>query len=176
MTEERLQATKGLLLDLLQESYDRFAWHGPNLTQALTGVDVEQAGWRPPFDGSAVWNIQEIVQHVASVMRRCSADLGGTNAALAMGSLDESRTPLPGPRSENQWRQEVDQLQQSYEMLRQAVSEIAPARLAETSPSRAYGRTWSVLNQVYGIALHNVYHAAQIVGLRKAQQRWTELS
>ena len=54
---EPLESQKAMLVELLRSSYDQFAWHGPNLTQALAGAGVPIAAWRPaPGD----WNIHEI--------------------------------------------------------------------------------------------------------------------
>jgi hypothetical protein len=89
--------------------------------------------------------------------------------------VNESLFPLPGVGDE-EWRQELDFLQTSFEMLRRAVSESTPDRLHETSPFKFYKREWSFVNHVYGVAFHNVYHAAQIVSLRKRQQTWSDLT
>ncbi len=36
-----------LLLDNLDDAYNKMAWHGPNLRGAIRGVPVTQAVWRP---------------------------------------------------------------------------------------------------------------------------------
>lgn len=164
---------KGILLDLLDESYDRFAWHGPNLKQALQGVDAKQASWRPPSSGTALWSIHEIVRHVAGHMQRCGASLMVGGGDPSLDDADE-RFPLPDLTNEEEWKREIEALRHSYTILRRGVSETTLARLQEKSPSRAYQREWTFLNYVYGVAFHNVYHAAQIVSIRKRQGAWTE--
>jgi hypothetical protein len=163
------------LLELLHESYDRFAWHGPNLTQALDGVDAAQANWWPPSAGIVIWNIREIARHAGNVMRRCGRDLleGGV-PSFRDDEEDERRVPLAELTNDEDWAKEVKVLHDSFVMLRKGVSEAAPTRLMEVSPSRAYEKEWTFSNYIYGVALHNVYHAAQIVSLRKRQGTWTE--
>ncbi|HZV58920.1 MAG TPA: hypothetical protein VFF42_01175, partial [Candidatus Eremiobacteraceae bacterium] len=45
----------GLILDLIDEGYEKKTWHGPNLKQAIKGVTVELAGWRPGKDRHNIW-------------------------------------------------------------------------------------------------------------------------
>jgi hypothetical protein len=178
MIEQHRLDAKALLLGLLHESYDKFAWHGPNLTQALHGVDVRQANWRPPSTGgTAVWNIHEIVRHVGRVMQRCGADLlDGSDSSTGDGDVegDERTFPHPELRTDAEWMREVDLLHDSFAMVLKGVSETTVTRLFDVSPSRAYKKRWTFQNYIYGVAFHNVYHAAQIVSLRKRQGTWAE--
>ena len=120
-------------LDLLDESYNRFAWHGPNLTQALRGVDATQANWRPP-----------------SFPRPCpgtspkSRAMWRTSCGIVVSVSWENGGPLLGeiqrtfPLSDaldEVWTNLIGLLDESYNLLRQAVSETTLARLAEMSPS-----------------------------------------
>jgi hypothetical protein len=174
MTGERLPDAKTLLLELLHESYDKFAWHGPNLTQALRGVDARQAIWRPPSTGTALWTIREIVLHVTGVMQRDGSSLLGTSREAPLRVVNEKEFPLADVSGDEEWSRDVEFLRDAYQLLRRAVSEASPARLEERAPSRAYEREWTFLNVIYGVAFHNVYHAAQIVSLRRQQGTWTE--
>ena len=51
-----------LLFRILDEGYEKRAWHGPNLKGSLRGVGVQEAVWRPGPDRH---NIRDIVRHVA---------------------------------------------------------------------------------------------------------------
>lgn len=46
-----------LLLGLLDEAFDKKAWHGPNLRGAVRGVAADEAAWRPSPDRHNVWEI-----------------------------------------------------------------------------------------------------------------------
>ena len=51
-----------LLLRMLDESYEKSAWQGPNLRGALRGVRAQAAAWRPAPGRHNIW---EIVVHAA---------------------------------------------------------------------------------------------------------------
>ena len=68
-----------LLLRLIDQGYNRQAWHGPNLKGAIRRVRVKQAIWRPR---PGRHNIAEIVVHCAywkyAVRRRIRGDKRGS--------------------------------------------------------------------------------------------------
>ena len=49
-------------LSLLDEAFERKAWHGPNLRGTLRGVTAEVAAWRP---GAGRHNVWELCVHAA---------------------------------------------------------------------------------------------------------------
>ncbi len=51
-----------LLLDALDEAYDRRSWHGTNLRGSLRGLSRDVLRWRPATDRHNVW---ELVVHAA---------------------------------------------------------------------------------------------------------------
>ena len=53
---------KKQLLALVEEGFQKAAWHGPNLRSALRGVRAEEAAWRPARGRHNIW---EIAVHVA---------------------------------------------------------------------------------------------------------------
>jgi hypothetical protein len=171
MIANQLEGQKELLLELLRYSYDSFAWHGPNLMAALRGVGLQQVSWRPASE-ARMWNIHEVTLHVADIMQKCSAELFG---ARVVREVDQDAFPLAGVINEAEWSGTLMFLQQSFSMLEDSVRTMAATALADTSHSTAYGRRWTVRGHIQGVALHNTYHAAQIVSLRKRQGAWTEL-
>ena len=54
--------TEDLVLALIDEAYKKKTWHGPNLRQAIRGVNARQAAWRP---GAGRHNIWEETLHAA---------------------------------------------------------------------------------------------------------------
>ena len=134
-----------LLLRILGEAYERKAWHGPNLRSSLRGLTSNQAFWRPAPDRHNIW---ELVLHCAYwkfiAWRRITRSRG---ARFPRAGTNFFPTPTP---TEQTWRSDLDLLDEAHRALRDAVEELPALALASNS------RT------IYGIAMHDVYHAGQI--------------
>ncbi len=150
------------LLQIIDEAYERKAWHGPNLRGSIRGVTARQAAWRPALRRH---NICEIVLHAAYwkyiVRRRLLGDKKG--AFPVKGS---NWFPSPTPLTEKSWRNGVLMLEQSHRSMRQAIAGLARADLSKIPP----GNKVSNLTIISGIALHDVYHAGQIQLLKRLQK------
>jgi hypothetical protein len=153
MTTERT-----LLLRWIEEGFSQKAWHGPNLRGAIRRVDAAQASWRP---ASGRHNIAEIVVHCAywkyAVRRRIRDDKRGSFALTGSNWF-----ALPGNLSQAQWRGYVKLLDAEHEALMQAVAEASWGDLCRTKS----GPGKSIAAHVYGVAMHDVYHAGQIQTLK----------
>src|ERR671933_326554 len=125
MTEQELEGQKALLLDSLRYSYDTFAWHGPNLMQALRGVALQQVCWRPPKEAST-WNIRELTLHVGDVMQRSAAEIFG---APVLREVDRRAFPLVAMPTETEWNETLKFLQQAYATLEQSVQTMPASAL-----------------------------------------------
>lgn len=158
-----------LLLQVLDEGFERAAWHGPNLRNSIRGLTARQAAWRPgrgrPASRTGRHNIWEIVVHAAYwkyVVRR--RILGEKRGSFALKGSNWFRRPVQ--LSEKAWQRDAALLEDEHRKLRRAVASLSPAALR-----RSAGRTkGSLLRQTYGIALHDVYHAGQIRLLRRLQR------
>lgn len=143
-----------LLLQILDEGYERKTWHGPNLKGSLRGITARQAAWRP---GPGRHNIWEVAVHAAYwkyVVRRRM--LGGRRGAFPLeGSNWFAR---PAEPNEKAWRQDRDLLEQTHRDLRQAVQDLFRGR-AKRIP----------MSMLFGVAFHDVYHAGQVRLLRRLQ-------
>jgi hypothetical protein len=144
---------RALLLALVDEAFDRRAWHGPNLRGSIRRVTPEQAVWRPR---SGRRNIVEIVMHCAywkyAVRRRIRGDKRGS-FPLKGSNWFES----PARLSPDEWRGLAKLLEQQHHELRDAIerapwSTLRSARKG-TAPTAAH---------VHGVAMHDLYHAGQI--------------
>ena len=134
-----------LLLRIIGEAYERKAWHGPNLRAALRGINANQAFWRPAPDRHNIW---DLMLHCAYwkfiAWRRITGSRGvrfprpGTNFF-----------PTPSP-TDGAWRDDLALLDDSHHSLRDAVESLPAPAVASNS------RT------IYGVAMHDVYHAGQI--------------
>jgi len=149
---------QSLLLRCMEEGFSKKAWHGPNLRGAIRRVDATQAVWRP---ASGRHNIAEIVVHCAywkyAVRRRIRGDKRGS--FVLKGS---NWFALHGNFSEAQWRGYVKLLDAEHEALMDAVASAPMTELRRTKSGIGKG----IAAHVYGIAMHDVYHAGQIQTLK----------
>ncbi len=152
-----------LLLSILDECYERQAWHGPNLKGSLRGVSAKTAAWRP---GSGRHNIWEIALHAAYwkyvVRRRLlgekrgSFPVNGSNWFLR-----------PDEATETSWKRDRAILEDVHRSLRETIVGLSLRDLKKTPP----GSKVSTLRQIYGISMHDVYHAGQIQALKRLAPR-----
>src|SRR5262245_9835252 len=103
-----------LLLQFLDQAFDRKSWHGTTLKGSLRGLTVEEAAWRPQPGRRCV------AQHAAhcaywkyTVRRRLLGEKRGS-FALAGSNWFE----LPEPFAEREWRGWVDLLGAEHRSLR----------------------------------------------------------
>jgi len=147
------------LLALVDEGFDRAAWHGPTLWSALGGVTARQAAWRP---ARGRHNIREIALHAAfwkhMVRRRL---MGNRRGAFPLAgddwfAVDPSRT----------WRDDRRLLASEHRKLR-AVIAAYPARALDTAID---AKRQTAAYSIRGIAAHDLYHAGQIQLLKRLQR------
>ena len=143
-----------LLLRIVDEAYERKAWHGPNLRGLLRGVAVEEAAWRPGPDRHNIW---ELAVHAAywkyANRRRLTGEKRGSFPYK--GSNWFARPDSP---TEKAWRADLRLLDDEHRRLREAIARIPARRLSQ----RSAGSRHRVDTLAYGIAAHDVYHAGQV--------------
>jgi hypothetical protein len=150
-----------LLLGLLDQAYDKKAWHGPNLRGSVRGLTADQASWRPHPERRS---IADIVAHAAywkyTARRRLRGDKRGSFALKGSNWF-----VLPSPLPEPDWRHLVTLLETEHRTLYAAVAELPPGRLHQSPP----GSKYSNAALITGIAAHDLYHAGQIQLLKRLQ-------
>ncbi len=143
-----------LLLEILDQAYEKKAWHGPNLRGSIRGVSPGEAAWRP---GKGRHNIRDIVLHAAywkyAVRRRLLGEKRGT--FTLKGSNWFRR---PEVLTEKAWRQEIAMLDKAHRSVRKAIWKLSPGKLH----SRSKGGATRNVTLIYGMASHDLYHAGQI--------------
>ena len=149
----------GLLLRIVDEGYERKAWHGPNLRGSIRGLDVHEVSWRPAAGRHNIW---EIIIHAAYwkyiVRRRLLEERKGS-------------FPLPGSNwfvrpvsmTPEAWRGDLALLEDMHRRLRAAIAGLLPRDLNKIPRGSKVGNAAIVS----GIAAHDVYHAGQIQLLKK---------
>jgi uncharacterized damage-inducible protein DinB len=147
------------LLELLDEGFNKAAWHGPNLRGSIRGVTALEAAARP---GAGRHNIWEVVVHAAywkyAVRRRLLGEKRGSFELTGSNWFER-----PGDRSEKAWRADVALLEREHRQLRDAVWSMEP----EALDRRSRGSRSRVRRLIFGIAFHDVYHAGQIQLLKR---------
>ena len=114
----------GVLLDLVDEGFDRRSWHGTNLRGALRGLPVARAVWRPGRERHNIW---EIVTHAAywkyAVRRRLTGEKRGSFALPGSDFF-----PAPKRGTQTAWRDNVALLTSEHRLLRAAVAGLGCPR------------------------------------------------
>jgi hypothetical protein len=144
----------GLLLEILDQAFNRKGWHGTTLRGSLRGVTPAEALWRP---GPGRHNIWELTLHTAywkyAVRRRL--------AGAAVGTFDRSPSnwpEIPAATDLRTWKRDVALLDAEHAKLREVVRRLRTSTLRARSPRGI----WTGAEEIHGIAAHDLYHTGQI--------------
>jgi hypothetical protein len=164
MATSNVDPAIGQLLALLDEAFERRAWHGPNLRGSLRGVSAREAAWRPAPGRHNIW---EVALHAAywkyAVSRRLRGEKRGS---FILKGSNWFRRP-EGPPDEQAWRGDVALLVAEHRRLRAIVADLRAADLGATLLGSVHTRAATVR----GIAAHDLYHAGQIQLLKRLARR-----
>jgi uncharacterized damage-inducible protein DinB len=145
-----------ILADQINRAFRGESWHGPSVLEVLAGVSAEDAAAHPIAGAHSIW---EIVLHLTGgyilVLRR----VRGERAQL---SPEEEWPPMAEASSEA-WRESQRSLEELNRQLQSAVRAFPAERL-----SQELGSQYSAYTQFCGAPQHDLYHAGQIVILKKA--------
>lgn len=133
------------------------AWHGPALGEVLDGVSPADAAAKPIPTAHSIW---EIVLHLAATQELVIDRMQGIVREL---SPDEDWPAVPNP-TKKAWSEAKARLARNEERLREKVAALPAAQLDKPlvkGGSLAY-------DNLHGMVQHNLYHAGQIVMLKKA--------
>jgi len=150
-----------VLLQAIDEAFDRKSWHGTNLRGSVRGLTARQAAWRPAPGRHNAW---ENVVHAAywkyTVRRRLLGEKRGSFALTGSNWF-----PRPeGDVSDDAWQADVGLLAAEHKALRGAVDAWESGR-AGGALSRE-----EATHLLIGIAFHDIYHAGQIQLLKRLMQ------
>ena len=149
-----------LLLRFLEQAYERRSWHGPNLSTALKGVSVAQAAFRPSAERHNIW---ELALHAAYWKYRISRQIS-ERSPRSFELVGSNFFERPAGHGEDTWRSDRRLLRTWHQRLVAAVTDIDPAQL-----ERPVGKDarFTLADRVAGVASHDLYHAGQIMLLRR---------
>jgi uncharacterized damage-inducible protein DinB len=156
-----MDASLRLLLDLVDEGFDRKSWHGTTLLGSLRGMTATQAAKRP---GRGRHNIWELVVHAAywkyAVRRRLTGEKRGSFAYEGSNWFER---PVSAGQRDRAFAADLRLLVEEHRRLREAVESFPPRQLSKRIAGKPYSAAWLIR----GIAAHDLYHAGQIQLLKK---------
>jgi len=156
-----------LLLDLIDEAFDRKAWHGTTLLGSVRGVGAKEAAWRPAPRRHNIW---ELTVHAAywkyAVRRRLTGEKRGSFTATGSNWFDRPEAGAEGGL-EHAWAAEVRALIDEHRRLREVVAALSPSALGRKLEGKKYPAAFTIR----GIAAHDVYHAGQIQLIKRLHHR-----
>jgi hypothetical protein len=153
-----------LLLQVLDEAFTAKGWQGTTLSGAVRGLAPRQALWRP---GAGRHNIWELVLHTAFWKHVVRQRVGGGGGHEPFPRAGRNFPRLPERGDAAAWRADVALLKQQHELLKRTVRRLPRSRLdARVGKSR-----WTVAEQIFGVAAHDLYHTGQIQLLKALQRR-----
>jgi len=143
-----------MLLEILDQAFDRKSWHGTTLRGSLRGLTPKEALWRPAPGRHNIW---ELTLHAAYWKYAVRRRLGGEG----IGSFERkpSNWPdIPDPSDAGAWKRDVVFLENEHRKLRETVTGLRPADLTRRSPRGV----WTYGEEIHGVAAHDLYHTGQI--------------
>jgi uncharacterized damage-inducible protein DinB len=148
------------ILDLMDRAFSGDAWHGPSLVSALEGLSAEDASKHAIRGAHSIW---ELVHHLGSWNAIVLHRLKGEDVEVTT----ERDWPPVWEVSETAWQRAVGNLLESHQRFRDFVAGIPDDQLGEKYQTTS-GSNTSRYVVLHGVIQHNLYHAGQIVLLRKA--------
>jgi uncharacterized damage-inducible protein DinB len=142
----------------MKQGFAKDCWAGPSLLEVLDSVDYKMASAKPIPGAHTIW---EIVMHLIAGQRLLTSMVSGARRTPA----PEEEWWLPVPQAtEANWLATRETLKMQEEQFRNAVESFPDDRL--DSPLVKGGS--SAYNNLHGHLQHTLYHAGQIVMLKKA--------
>jgi uncharacterized damage-inducible protein DinB len=143
--------------DQLRRAVTGDAWHGDSLAEILADLQATEAVARPVADAHTAW---EIVLHIVAWLETVARRLGGEAI-----ELDEAEDwPVVDDASEAAWAHLRERLGAAHDELQTAIGTMGDDELAAPVPGRQFDRYF----MLHGVVQHTLYHAGQIVILKKA--------
>jgi len=155
------------IADQLKRAFAGDAWHGPALMEILADVDAPAAAARPISLAHTIW---ELTLHITGDFRATRTYIGDAAtprhvAGQAASLSDAENFPKIGDTSEAAWSTALENLQRQHQELLGVISDMPDRRLSEQVP----GKDYDFYFLLHGTVQHALYHAGQIVMLKRAR-------
>lgn len=145
-----------IIADQISRAFWGESWHGPSVREVLAGVSAEDAAAHPILGAHSIW---EIVLHLVGGYNLVLRRVRGERAHLS----PEEEWPPVAEFSADAWRESQETLEKLNHQLQRAVRAFPAQRLAQE-----LGSEYPAYIQFCGAPQHDLYHAGQIVLLKKA--------
>jgi uncharacterized damage-inducible protein DinB len=150
------------LADQIRRAFEGEAWHGDSLLEILAGLGAETAAAYPIRNAHSIW---ELILHIRAwddaVVRRAQGK--------AFMPTDEQNFPPIQDASEAAWRQAQEAAKKTHDELVRTVAAFPDSRLQEQVPGKT-AVYYTFYYMFSGVVQHELYHAGQIVMLKKASR------
>jgi uncharacterized damage-inducible protein DinB len=138
----------------------RLWYGGATPLGCLRGVSAGQAAWKPSPRRHSIW---ELMLHMAYWKYAVRRNLTGS-AAGGFPRSPSNWPAVPKDIDEKAWKRDRSLLRSEHEAFIKAVRALAVKRLDE--PARGSG-VYRLIDLIYGIIMHDTYHAGQIQILKR---------
>ena len=145
-----------VLADQIRRAFRGESWHGPSVMEVLADVSAEDAAARPIAGAHSIW---EILLHMSAGYTLVLGRIRGERAELSPGE-DWPAVPEASPEAWQECRRTLEELNRQLES---AVRAFPRERLGQQ-----LGSEYAAYTQFCGAPQHDLYHAGQIVILKKA--------
>ena len=159
MRQTKQRGELKILLRLVEESYVKKAWHGPNLRGSIRGMTLEEASWRPNPSRHNIWEIIVHCTYWKYIVRR--RILGEKKGSFAFKGSNWFKRPIV--LTSEALSQDIALLERTHRSMVEAIESLTPGALSRI-PKNSKVSNESIIR---GIASHDVYHAGQIQLLRR---------
>lgn len=146
-----------LIKDQLEKAFYGGAWHGPSVLESLENISAEQAVSKPVKNSHSIW---EITLHINTWQQCALRRLSGEKYEPS----PEEDWPEVKNDSQSSWESTISNLKDSMANLIEFLSKLDENILNENIA----GKNYTSYFLLHGLVQHNVYHAGQIVILKKA--------
>jgi uncharacterized damage-inducible protein DinB len=148
------------LADQIRRGFEGEAWHGDSVLEVLSGVDAKTAAAHPIRNAHSIW---ELLMHISAWNKGVVRRAGGSPVKLT----DEENFPPVRVASEAAWQKTIEAAKQANAELVRTVAAFPALRLSEQVPGKSEPY-YDFYYMFAGVVQHDLYHAGQIVMLKKA--------
>ena len=141
------------IIDILKHTYEKNAWHGPSVKEALEDITPDLLDNRIGNGNSII----ELVAHMTAWRKFVTEKLNGNDAYDVSDEMNF-------PKVKN-WQTSLAALEESQAELIHALEATPDEKLNEMVP----GRKYKFFTMVHGIIHHDLYHTGQIILLKKVK-------